>query len=85
MSPQIVPLDPLKKINIYLDHFGTANFFFCPRAKFFTDFFENPKKIIFHKVMHDYDFTCYLCVLWVPSYPQIILKFFSCFIIDIGG
>merc|ERR1711874_308756 len=85
VSPQIVPLDPLKRINVCLDHFGTAKFFFCPGAKFFTDFFENPKGIMFHKVVHDCDFACCLCVLWVPSCPRMVFKKISCFIIEFGG
>merc|ERR1711874_705478 len=64
---------------------GQQVFFFAQERNFFLIFFEGPKRIMFRKVVHDYDFACCLCVLWFPSYPQIIFKGFSCFIMDFGG
>ena len=52
------------------------NIFFQPGVFFFVIFFEFSKKIIFLKVLHDYDSTYYLGVLWFPSYPKIIMQNF---------
>ena len=75
MTRQNVPLDPLNKITIYLEYLGQQKKNHL-RANLKKYFFQVPKKIIFHKVVHDYDFTCHSCILRIPSYPYIILQFF---------
>ena len=44
MSSQIVPLVPLNKIRTYIDHFSEVKVVFLPKAKIFTDLFEELEK-----------------------------------------